>query len=47
MEALLRNSCHHETPPNNGIHPTRATLPLINLNLVGGRVMPSVGLLIC
>ena len=27
---------------NNGMHPTRDTLPLIHLNLVGGRVMPGV-----
>ena len=32
-------------PPqsNNGMHPTRDTLPLINLRLVGGRVMPALG----
>jgi hypothetical protein len=30
---------------NNGMHPTRDTLPFIKLNLVGGRVMPGVMLL--
>ena len=33
--------------PNNGLHPTRDTLPVIKLNRVGGRVMPSVGRLPC
>jgi hypothetical protein len=28
--------------PNNGMHPTRDTMALINLYLVGGRVMPGV-----
>ncbi len=28
--------------PNNGMHPTRDTMALINLHLVGGRVMPGV-----
>jgi hypothetical protein len=27
---------------NNGMHPTRDTLPVINPQLVGGRVMPGV-----
>jgi hypothetical protein len=30
---------------NNGMHPTRDTLLVINLNLLGGRVMPGVRLL--
>ena len=29
-------------PANNGMHPTRDTTALIQLNLAGGRVMPSV-----
>jgi hypothetical protein len=28
--------------PNNGLHPTRDTMALINLHLAGGRVMPGV-----
>jgi hypothetical protein len=31
---------------NNGMHPTRGTLPLIKHNHVGGRVMPGVRLLL-
>jgi hypothetical protein len=31
--------------PNNGMHPTRDTLPVIKRNLLGGRVMPGVMLL--
>lgn len=31
-----------ETPPNDGMHPTRSCAALI-LNLFGGRVMPGVG----
>jgi hypothetical protein len=27
---------------NNGMHPTRDTLPVIKLNVTGGRVMPGV-----
>ena len=28
---------------NNGMHPTRDTLPLIEHNRAGGRVMPAFG----
>ena len=31
--------------PNNGLHPTRDTAALININLAGGRVMPGARLL--
>ena len=31
-----------ERRPYNGMHPTRDTLPLINLRVVGVRVMPGV-----
>jgi hypothetical protein len=34
-----------EPAPNNGMHPTRDTPPLIILRVVGGRVMPGVRLL--
>jgi len=30
------------TPPNNGMHPTRDTPDFIYLNRAGGRVMPGV-----
>jgi hypothetical protein len=33
------------TASNNGMHPTADTLPLINLNRAGRRVMPGVRLL--
>jgi hypothetical protein len=33
-------------PPNNGMHPTRDTVAVIYINLVGGRVMPGVRLLL-
>jgi hypothetical protein len=39
----LLNSCGGRH--NNGMHPTRDTLPVIKLSGVGGRVMPGVMLL--
>ena len=35
-------SNERDIAPNNGMHPTRDTLPVINLNRAGGRVMPGV-----
>jgi hypothetical protein len=32
--------------PNNGMHPTRDTNLVTNINRAGGRVMPGVGLLL-
>jgi hypothetical protein len=37
---------NNQAAPNNGMHPTRDTLPVIKLQLVGGRVMPGVRLLL-
>ena len=36
---------YESAAPNNGMHPTRDTLPVINLRVEGGRVMPGVRLL--
>src|SRR5215213_8204902 len=38
----LNASNSRRSAPNNGIHPTRDTLPVIKSILVGGRVMPGV-----
>jgi hypothetical protein len=36
------NCYQRKATPNNGMHPTRDTLPVINRHRAGGRVMPGV-----
>jgi len=42
LEGSVLHLVYESARHNNGMHPTADTLPVINLNLAGRRVMPGV-----